>query len=912
MKVFLTRATQRLRSVREVGMTMIEIVVALMLLGIVTSFATSTILNTTTTSSNFNQGVQNEANLLDAISLISRDVSLASGFQYASSNSLAMTTTDSGASSQVFYFHWTGNTNSIPTSPVFDTVRVNQGKLPSQNGIVEYRVVNNNTSNPVIRNLIPNYNAGGNSLNSMFTYYDTAAQEVLLDATTPPSVSADNLKTIRRVEMHFTSYIESRDNPMEMHTSAVPRLLGMTTKSESNSTALPNGIAAPVINGNLPQQTNEAKLWWGAVAGADSYTVYYMKDNDTSWKTLTTVQGGSGQISVNQKSLTWGSDYTYKVVAFDHLGSSDDSNTIKMRVTPEPTDFNNKDSLRMAPIANWTVARNLENSLYWDKAAGANTKYRLRTSENGAAYSILWNTVAGQTQIESGKDYGDVTRYTVTAFNDIVIVANPDGTSFQTGGEAAASPYVELVSPPIAPTLSVTPRNDITSGVAGTLPTNTVSVTNASAIKTEKNIVFEAKDTASSTGYTSAKKAANTNAWTDDLRTKASYSSNKGWGTRTFYSAYASNDAGDSPTATTGAADQHPGPFALTDLQNNIGYANFFSQHVEVDSYDTIKEIGEMSGTWSKSLGSSKYDLTRDITNTLGAPAYIPGGNRVDPSTRKTYNVESGVSNISSNVTGFKTEGVSPGVVYTVKVTSKASANSLIRSTSSTLLTRPDVPKSGEVELLCLADGTVGATDQSFAMYVSANTNPKYGTNRATTAIEYWRSKGSTRTNETRNLSSREVIFQELPGGLLDIGTVKLTNVIRTSDVPNSIANFGTDLAGRSSETPYLDAGMESGFGTPCDENYGKRVSELPTKNSKLWVVHQSICYGFIPGRDYGQVWVYENNWRKIGLMTYQKDALVRNGASESEFGRKINVQGGNGCGWRLDPEGAEPYFESY
>src|SRR5690606_16931142 len=113
-------------------------------------------------------------------------------------------------------------------------------------------------------------------------------------------------------EMHFTSFVESRSNAMEMHTSAVPRLLGMVSASEQgNLKTDTNRLPAPELNGKLTPRTNTAELWWTPVAGADSYQIFSLKDNGTSYSSLRTVNPQSGTIKENHTSLTWGSDYRY-------------------------------------------------------------------------------------------------------------------------------------------------------------------------------------------------------------------------------------------------------------------------------------------------------------------------------------------------------------------------------------------------------------------------------------------------------------------------------------------------------------------------------------------------------------------------------------------------------------------------
>lgn len=914
---------------REHGLTMIEITVAIVLLGIIMLFTTTTILSTTQTSDNFTQSAQSESNLLDAMSLISRDVSLTNGFKYASAEALSMTTLDSGNESQVYYFLWNPSISGkgIPADSSFDAVRSSISKLEKhESGLIEVRVVNGNTANPIIRNLIPNYTPGGSS-DPLFTYFNVEGEEVLLQAGTEPKVSKDNLESLRRVEMHFTSFVESRSNAMEMHTSAVPRLLGMVSASEQGNLKFDtNRLPPPELNGRLTPKTNTAELWWSSVAGADSYQIFSLKDNGTSYSPLRTVEAKSGIIKENHTSLTWGSDYRYKVVAYDHRGASVDSNIVHMRVTPSPTSFDNIEPLRGIngeSIKNYTVARNLQNSLYWKKVNGANTEYKIKASENNGDWTILWNDLKLQTNIEGGKDYGDETRYTATAYNDIIAVVNPDGSTYATGGEAQPSDPVNLISPPIAPALNVTAINDIIKKDPSIkAPTNNVQVSNIASIKTEKELEFFVADTNNfGQSYSLVKKGANTSSFVDDMKEHSSYDSNKGWGTNSYYFAIASNDAGDSPVsqAKNNEAKQHPGPFEFTNLSNNEGYANFYSKDSEIDVTQTLKQVGKMRGEWNKSLGAGSYTMERKVNS-----AYRSKSNTLlqmkDQNTGKVVDFESGDS-FKGNTTTFEVKGTSPGVVYTVSMKAKSSANDLTRTTSSTLLTRPDIPQSGYLEAMCLADGSVGGK-QTHGMYVNANTSPKYGmANRV--EVEYLKQFGTMKGGETRTLANGEdnsngFFWQELDS-LYNTGTIKLNTVITQDMISDSSVDFGKTANERKSETPYLSVTMLNNFNAPCKFGYeysgpnvlgteGNAVRWKGQDNGYRWIVHQFVCYGYVPGRAYGDFWVLDGKEYKRGYSTAQKNEYSGSGT----FSRKWDFIPTDGCIWRLDPYGAEPFFQSY
>lgn len=928
MNNLITKLRNLAKGKKEHGLTMIEITVAIVLLGIIMLFTTTTILNTTQTSDNFTQSAQSESNLLDAMSLISRDVSLAKGFKYASSEALSMTTLDAGKESQVYYFLWnpSASNKGIPSDKSFDGVRANIGKLPNEeSGLMEVRIVNGNTTNPIIRNLIPNYTPGG-SADPLFTYFNMEGKEVLLESGAN-AVSEDNLDSLRRVEMHFTSFVESRSNAMEMHTSAVPRLLGMVSASEQgNLKTDTNRLPAPELNGKLTPRTNTAELWWTPVAGADSYQIFSLKDNGTSYSSLRTVNPQSGTIKENHTSLTWGSDYRYKVVAYDHRGSSVDSNIVHLRVTPSPTSFDNIEPLRGADgqsITNYTVARNLQNSLYWKKVNGANTEYKIKASENGGSWTVLWNDLKLQTNIEGGKDYGDQTAYTATAYNDIIAVVNPDGSTYSTGGESAPSASVNLISPPIAPELNVNAVNDIIAKDPSiNAPTNVVKVANSADIKTEKKFeFFVAGNNNYGQAYSIASKGANTNTFVDDMKEHSSYDSNKGWGTNSYYFAVASNDAGDSPvsSATNNEAKQHPGPFEFATLNNSEGYANFYSKDTEIDAAQTLKQVGKMRGEWSKSLGAGKYTLERRIKDTYRAKSSTLLSMK-DQNTGKVVDFESG-NTFSGNASSFEVKGTSPGVIYNVTMEAKSSANDLTRKTTSTLLTRPDIPRSGYLEAMCLADGTVG-NNQTHGMYVNADTRPKYGM-ADKVEVEYVKQFGSMKGSETRVLSNGEddnlgFFWQELDS-LYNQGTIKLNTVISEQQVPDTAVDFGKADNERRSETPYLSITMLNNFGAPCKFGYeyagpnvlgteGNAVKWKAPDNGSRWIVHQFVCYGYVPGRAYGDFWVLDGKEYKKGYSTSQKNDYTGSGT----FSRKWDFIPTDGCIWRLDPYGAEPYFESY
>lgn len=961
------RLSQGAKSIRETGMTMIEIVVALALLAVVTTFTTATIMNTMATSDRFGQGVHSEGELLDAVSLISRDVSLAYDFQFAGPDAVIIDTIDGDTESTVYYFNWNGNESSIPDGTAWDAIRANDEDLPDEKGYLEYRVANGDTANPIIRMAIEGYNPGVNQNRSVFTYFDTTASEMPYGANNPERIADSQLGNIRRVEMDFSSRIEgARNNAMEMRTSASLRLESTAGKNvpvsrlnpkdqppidPTNPTPLNGSLDAPNLFGELPRPDNgivntsffptstggdrtgrTAYVSWSAVSGADSYQLELRKGTG-AWEVLDQVAHVDTMMDYKLENLDWGQDYHFRALALNHAAESGYSNEIHLRVVPEATQFIRIDPKRGQngeSTNGWTVARELMNYLAWDRVDGAHVTYKLRERKEGSGWVLASEN--NQTTASRGpKSYGDVFEYEIRASNPPIHVnaSAPDWISTQSGGESKAGAHnslVKLISPPIAPVLDVTAYNDLVSnGSVSTVPENHVRVTNGSSIATELGFTFYSSSLRNSNGgFRPTNKPQNTSVYIDNLKTTGSYKTDRGWGTTLWYFAEAYNDAGASPLAprTNNIAEQHPGPFDITDLANPEGYANFDAQQEEMDRRETIKQIGVMTGTWGKSLGTINYDMDRSITR-YGSESTIQSA--IHPGTKKRVDFESDIRKHSATKgRSFKADGVSPGTVYSVRITARAD-NDLVRSTPvRKLLTRPDVPQSGINEGICYANGAYG-TSMTHGMYVRANTVPKYGRgDRVDIYHKLENPSGSMysakyATNQqtipdggvlNRATSTNTLAHVFLPG-INYKGHIAFRNQITTANVPNSAVHYGNTAGERVSEKPNLDfaylaeiyAGCNYASGASGPDGDGNRVSGMSG-----WVVHPAICYGYQPGHYYGNYWVRSANPQQRGYTTAARNA---SGYSNSSFQTRVSL-GGSGCMWRLDPmRGKEPSFAS-
>lgn len=849
----------------EHGFTMVEILVGIMLLAGVIAVVTSTLINATQTSDKLTRGTLNQSKLLDAVSLITRDISLSKKVEYASVDALSLRTIEEGVESNVKYFYWNGNASSIPSNAAFDDVRNNISLLSSEPSIVEYRVVGSNTSAPIVRGLIEGYNPGVNN-DPLFLYFDNKNNEILAEAGDEGRIAEDKLESIRRVQIHLNSFLEGRDKEMEIRTSASPRFMGVETNGQAGSGTFIEKTQTPELYGDLVPRTRVAELEWTSVAGATSYTIY--KQNRLANGGISTYldQVGGDTTAYSDTAVAPGETYEYFVVAQGYAGDSDPSNTIRLRVTPDPTSFVFIQPTRGqdgSSIEGFTVARNLDNQLSWSASSGENINYKLFKIQ-GSTKTLIYNGPA-TTYKHTGQQYGTITRYTVVPYNATLAAPTPKRVGV-TGGDAPDASVVDLISPPLAPTASVTPLND-TTNPARTSPANNIRITNVA-------------DNPTATCYEYFSGSSQATATSSFHRSSANQREHGvAWGTTTFYRTLACNDAGNSPMSAAIQANQIPGPFGITSLVNNIGYTKVRSQEERVESIKTVNNEGQMTASWRSSSGSRNYSVSRSVINHLGG-SVLPA----------SFNYNAGVG--STSETSARMNRVHPGALYRVTVTAQA-ANGTTRTTSATLLTKPDVPRSGILESMCLANGAVNG--QQLGMYVNANTFPQYG-GADDSVISFYRKQYGT----NNYLSAPGTYSSGLGTGVFawqamsPYEEVGITYQNRISDARMNQLNpdFGRGISERSSHPLTLSTVMLApSFGNACNNYTGGHVishANLPSWGFG-WVVPYNVCYGYQPGNRYTDAWYYPNNLG-AGAVFYQ----------DRQPGMVQNV--GGGCKWRFAP----------
>lgn len=650
---------------KENGFTLVEVLVVISIIAVIGTVVATLIINATQSNQKFSASNMTQAELLDSVARVTTQVSVSNEIMLAEDNKLKVKTMEDGIEYETSYFYWANDGDAnLPAG-------VDKTKLPNQNAFLEYKL--NKASNKVmVTNLISNYmrEEGAKPIFSYFTNKD----EII---ATPVQVA--NLSTIKRVSVYFAVTPSGREAPMELATSAVPRL-GKTQAARATGSEVPIPQQT-VLSGTLPPGDRDANLSWTSVAGATQYNLY--RDGaliKPSGPTVTTYV---------DPSLNWGQTYLYHAIVTGYAGMSGISNTVSLTVVPEKPAFVNLNLSKLigdvnnvgaeagttTPLvgAKYTVARNLTNQLAWTPRSGA-TGYRVVDSTGRVVYD------GPDTTTLDPRNYGDVTRYRVTAYN-----VGQNGS----GGNSIISDEITLVSPPRAPVAGVT-ANDNTAITANS--SNTVRVVTAPA---------------NSDGYIYQSSTTNSQASTSEFNrnTATAVNQNVAWGSSTYYGIAAYNEAGVGPESTLVVAHQKPGPFDFTDITQTA--RSVYTNNLEYDGVAASNQPGSVTADWGDSAGRSSYDISIGVSNSFG-------GTVVAGTNYRTANTGSSVAT---------TNTMTPGAIYYYTVRANAANGTFRDATTRYFQTAPDVPRNGTVWVVC--NNT--ASGQYINHVYNSDTRPLYG-----------------------------------------------------------------------------------------------------------------------------------------------------------------------------------------
>jgi prepilin-type N-terminal cleavage/methylation domain-containing protein len=591
----------RIRLKNERGLTMIEILVAMVILLVIAGVSLTIWLTTNSAASRFGETTINQSEVANAVTKINADIAAASSVAYASSEAVSLISNQDNATYTVKIFYYKPGL----TQPAGYTI--DNSRLPNYSAIIEQRT--NSTTGKTAQNiLVPGFNRA-NQTTDLFTYYNGNNDN--LGATNVQNLGAPQRLSIKRIEYYVSAKVSERTALLELGGSATPRSLdiqGLTGGS------VPAVAGAPVLTGSLPEHTTTAILHWTIPAGATGYTLY--RSTNGGAQELIKIFGDPATQDYNDTGLTYGNIYTYQVWATGP-GGDGKSNFVPLTVVPPKViivnlnttkglgDINDgsNDGGKTSSVAQgypYTVARDLTNQISWKPANGATGYYVYRFSDPTTANNANDTNAVYYQKLDSSTlsyrdtnvSFGNVYYYRVEAFNQ---GANCDAVC-----DGELSDTAKLVSPPSAPVI-----NAVNLGNTQGNAYNRISITTrggnvdgsfANGYYLFSNSQRNSDGDCSNLNNTNQQIGANQGDSVDNQ---------VGYGTSTCYSAYGYNDAGRGAMSNTRVADQGPGAFDITRVNAQAPLSDGNGPY-------TVARGNTNQITWTASPGADAYRIYRD------------------------------------------------------------------------------------------------------------------------------------------------------------------------------------------------------------------------------------------------------------------------------------------------------------
>jgi len=642
------------RKTTEQGFTLVEILVAVVLLALVSVGVTTTIVALSATTQNFTASATTQNQAADAISEMTRDISAATSFTYADDYRISFITKEDNTSFEVSYFYWdpAGGGPTVPDG-------VNTSNLPDTNALVQYR---------------KEVGALSGTESVLVTGYDLGRQETVLftffnktnkDMVTP--ILNTDLNSIVRVQYRFALKVEDRNALIELASSATPRY-AVTDINNGGVGNVLDTCYAPTTSGSLAPQTRTANISWTSVANANTYTVYRTNPNQPINPKVVAVINTYTTTTYTDTTVDWGEKYYYFVIAGCAVGTSPQSNSVQLSVTPDRVVIINQNTTKALadvktaateaattnPVTGrtYTVARGLTNQITWAPQNGAEGYLVFR---NGTQIgNVSSATLSYQ---DTGRAYGETSTYTVLAYN-----TGQNGS----GGNGQTSVGKQLISPPVASVITATAQDTSTnSATSSNLVSVTTRAANTTGYTTQRNTT---QSSAASCASASSSSAISALAFTGSSVQDTDIL----WGSSTCYVVTGYNDAGPGLPSNAATANQLPGKFSVVSL-NETGLRSQVTSYYELDPYGQ-GGASSFNVDWSDSTNAASYSARKVITTSAGT--YIDSADQTN-NTGTTSNIAYG--------------NTTPGTLYTITVQA-AAANGLSRTVTSTFVTAPEPP----------------------------------------------------------------------------------------------------------------------------------------------------------------------------------------------------------------------------
>lgn len=362
-----------------------EILAAISVLVAGIAIVTTLVVQANNVSRNNTVSTQTQAELLDAVSRVTRDIAFSDPILSAPSGVELWTQTMQGGDCiRTRYF-----VGPAQTDPAVDALKSNTWTATGI-GCADAPVpAATDAGDGPVTDLVTGLNLQPGD--RIFTYYDVNDVELATPVT--------DVEAINRVGITLSAAVEERPNGLELTTSVTPRsgFQEITGPTGGTRPDAPTGLSSSgCTNGTVT-------LTWPPVAGATGYTV--MRDGVSQQPVLI----GGTATTFTQGGLGEGRDYVYRVISSNASGLSDFSAPITVTCLPGVPTLSG-----VTINASGDGAIN-DNRLTWTRPANqVLTGYNLY--RNGVPVTTV-NNAAILTYTDLNRPWGEIATYTVRAFN---------------------------------------------------------------------------------------------------------------------------------------------------------------------------------------------------------------------------------------------------------------------------------------------------------------------------------------------------------------------------------------------------------------------------------------------------------------------------------------------------------------
>ncbi|MBI3124513.1 MAG: fibronectin type III domain-containing protein [Ignavibacteriales bacterium] len=636
--------------------------------------------------------------------------------------------------------------------------------------------LNSNTTYYYRLRAFNNYGESGNS--GVITVLTTPSAVVATSATTIQTTSfTSNWNALIGVSGYyldvatdngFTSYVVGYQNKDvgNVTTHNVVGLLpginyyyrvraynGTGAGNNSNVISLITLPSAPVATNATTITTSSFDANWNASVGAAKYYLDVATDNGFTSYVAGYQNKDVGNVTTSAiVSLSSGTNYYYRVRAFNASGTSANSNTIGLITLPA------------APVAtNATTITTSSFDANWNASVGAVKYYLDMATDNG-----FTSYVAGY----QNKDVGNVTTLAIASLSS--------GTNyyyrvraFNASGTSSNSNVINLITMPIAP-----------------VATNATTITTSSFDANWNASVGSAKyylDVATDNGFTSFL-AGYQNKDVGNVTTLAIASLTSG--TNYYYRVRAFNASGTSVNS------------------NIIGLITLPAAPVATNA--TTITISSFDANWNRSVGAVKYYL--DVATDNGFTSYVAGYQNRDVGNVSTFNINglTAGTNYYYRVRAFNIGGTSSNsnTISLITVSQAPIANSAINITQTGFEANWN-PTTGAAGYLLDV-----VTDNGFTSYVAGYQNKDVW--NVTSLNITGLTPGATYYYQVRAYNNSGTSNNSNIVGLITMSTVPVaanaTNITQTSFAANWSASIGAEKYFLDLATDSLFTSFVSGF----------------------------------------------------------------------------------------------------